>query len=117
MQELGLEEQRSQVLLDMQRLFASWDGTAENGMRVIAENKKYIDQFQALNAQEAMPALSSAENGTLLSIIKQQKRVVCVLRHEKADVLQQAKQLNLKNKIIDSYVMMRKPPVFLDRGI
>ena len=46
MQELGLEGQRSQVLLDMQRLFASWDGTAENGMRVIAENKKYIDQFQ-----------------------------------------------------------------------
>ena len=117
MQHADFAKQRSDILLEMKDLFDSWDGTATHGIRVIEQNKKHIASLQILDSIGDRGPFSKSENKLLIQVIQKQKLVMYTLRNSKEELLQQAKKVNQKSRIIESYINMKKTPVFVDRGM
>ena len=117
MQNADFAKQRLDVLLEMKQLFDSWDGTATNGIKVIEKNKVHIASLQILDSFEGVSPFSKPENELLIQVIQKQKLVMYTLRNSKEELLQQAKQVNQKSRIIENYLYMKKTPVFVDRGM
>ena len=117
MQHADFAKQRSDILLEMKDLFDSWDGTATHGIRVIEQNKKHIASLQILDSIADRGPFSKSENELLIQVIQKQKLVMYTLRNSKEELLQQAKKVNQKSRIIESYINMKKTPVFVDRGM
>ena len=117
MQHEDIAKQRSDILLEMKDLFDSWDGTATHGIRVIEQNKKHIASLQILDSIGDRGPFSKSENELLIQVIQKQKLVMYTLRNSKEELLQQAKKVNQKSRIIESYINMKKTPVFVDRGM
>lgn len=117
MQDANFAKQRLDVLLEMKQLFDSWDGTATHGIKVIEKNKAHIASLQILDSFEDISPLSKPENEILVKVIQKQKLVMYTLRNSKEELLQKAKKVNQKSRIIESYINMKKTPVFVDRGM
>ncbi len=117
MQDADFTKQRLDVLLEMKQLFDSWDGTATHGIKVIEQNKKNIASLQRFDKIEDMSPFSKSENELLIQVIQKQKLVMYTLRNSKEELLQKAKKVNQKSRIIESYINMKKTPVFVDRGM
>lgn len=117
MQNVDFAKERSDVLLEMKQLFDSWDGTATHGIEVIEKNKKHIASLQRFNSLEDISPFSKSENDLLIWVIQKQKLVMYTLRNSKEELLQKAKKVNQKSRIIESYINMKKTPVFVDKGM
>ena len=117
MQHADFAKQRSDILLEMKDLFDSWDGTATHGIRVIEQNKKHIASLQILDSIGDRGPFSKSENELLIQVIQKQKLVMYTLRNSKEELLQQAKKVNQKSRIIESYINMKKTPAFVDSGM
>lgn len=117
MQDADFVKERLDVLLEMKRLFEAWDGTATDGIQVIEKNKEHIAALQRFDAVEDRSPFSKSENEILIEVIQKQKLVMYTLRNSKEELLQQAKQVNQKSRIIESYLFLKKTPVFVDRGL
>lgn len=117
MQNADFAKERLDILLEMKQLFDSWDGTATHGIKVIENNKRHIASLQILDSFEGMSPFSKSENELLMQVIQKQKLVMYTLRNSKEELLQQAKQVNQKSRIIESYLFMKKTPVFVDKGM
>ncbi|MGB7473832.1 hypothetical protein [Trichococcus sp.] len=117
MQNADFAKQRLDVLLEMKQLFDSWDGTATHGIKVIEKNKAHIASLQILDSFEDISPLSKPENEILVKVIQKQKLVMYTLRNSKEELLQKAKKVNQKSRIIESYINIKKTPVFVDRGM
>lgn len=117
MQDADFAKERSDVLLEMKQLFDSWDGTATHGIKVIEKNKEHIAAIQRFDNIEDMVPFSKTENELLIQVVQKQKLVLSTLRNSKEELLQQAKQVNQKSRIIESYINMKRTPVFVDRGM
>jgi hypothetical protein len=117
MQNADFAKERLDGLLEMKQLFDSWDGTATHGIEVIEKNKEHIASLQRFDSVEGMSPFSKSENELLIQVIQKQKLVMYTLRNSKEELLQQAKQVNQKSRIIENYLYMKKTPVFVDRGM
>lgn len=117
MQDADFAKQRLDILLEMKQLFDSWDGTATHGIKVIEENKEHIASLQIFDSFEDVSPFSKPENELLIKVIQKQKLVMYTLRNSKEELLQKAKKVNQKGRIIESYINMKKTPVFVDRGM
>ncbi|MDB6353455.1 hypothetical protein PH235_07760 [Trichococcus sp. K1Tr] len=105
------------ILLEMKQLFDSWDGTAMQGIKIIEKNQEHTAALQRFDSIEGMSPFSKSENDLLIKVIQKQKLVLYTLRNNKEELLQQAKQVNQKSRIIESYLYLKKTPVFVDRGM
>lgn len=117
MQNADFAKQRLDVLLEMKQLFDSWDGTATHGIKVIEKNKEHIASLQIFDSVEGASTFSKPENELLVKVIQKQKLVMYTLRNSKEELLQKTKKVNQKSRIIESYINMKKTPVFVDRGL
>ncbi len=117
MQDADFAKQRLDILLEMKQLFDSWDGTATHGIKVIEKNKEHIASLQIFDSFEDVSPFSKPENELLIKVIQKQKLVMYTLRNSKEELLQKAKKVNQKSRIIESYINMKKTPVFVDRGM
>ena len=113
-------ENRSEILNQLFRQLMSWDGSSTNANEIIAENQPLLVELKEIDAslsRQGKGEYTEMEKNYVSSIVKIQKDLLEVIKHNRTDILEKMKQMNQKNKVVDNYYSSFQQPIFVDRGM
>lgn len=97
----------------------SWDGSLESGTKIVEDNEVYLDEFKTFNLLLKDKSITYSENYLQMmnDILKEQKKLTMGLKIEQEQLVVLMHQLSKKDDVINSYISVKKDPIFIDKDI
>lgn len=97
----------------------SWDSTLESGIKIVEVNEMNFDELKTLNLLLKDPAITYDEDylQKLNEVLYEHQKLIVGLKVEQERLVLLMEQLNKKDHVINSYISVKKDPVFIDKDI
>ena len=97
----------------------SWDSTLESGIKIVEANEMNFDELKTLNLLLKDPAITYDEDylQKLNEVLYEHQKLILGLKVEQERLVVLMEQLNKKEHVINSYISVKKDPVFIDKDI
>lgn len=97
----------------------SWDSTLESGIKIVQDNEIYFDELKTLDLLLKDQSITYDEEylQKMNQIVSEHKKLIIGLKIEQDQLIILMQQLNKKDSVINSYISVKKDPVFIDKDI
>lgn len=97
----------------------SWDGTLEFGVKIVEFNEMHFDELKALNLLIKHDSITYDEEHLqkINEVLYEHKKLTIGLKIEQERLVSLMEQLNKKDAVINSYISVKKDPIFIDKDI
>ena len=114
-----LLDKRDKVIDTVLDNFNSWDGTMEAGIILLEKNQDELDKIETLNLQLSRFPIANNEEyvSRIQNIIAEQTKLTKAIKEEQQTLLDLMNQMSKKNQVINSYISVKRDPVFIDKDV
>jgi len=114
-----LLDKRDKVIDTVLENFNSWDGTMESGIILLEKNQDELNKIETLNLQLSRFPIANSEDyvSRIQIIISEQKKITEAIKEEQQTLLDKMNQMSKKNQVINSYISVKRDPVFIDKDV
>lgn len=112
---------RCEILDTMQNNIINWDGTPEEGIRIVETNEVLLDKLMSINERlnklpQSIKNNKDYESGLSL-LLERQKDFTKKLKDMQVEMLQAVEQFNKKQKIIKDYISEERKAIFINKTL
>jgi hypothetical protein len=95
----------------------SWNGDAEEGIRIIKSNQEEMNKIDKLNLRlSGIPAAQDEEYRLKINeAIEGYRKLKLAIKERHSDLLKNMQQLHKKEEVIKNYISKKKDSLFIDK--
>lgn len=117
----GLKLKRIHILKDILKEIKDWDKTYELGIEIIEWVDSSLEELKEINnlleAKIGFVPFDESYEERILEVQREYGFLLEELEVEKANLLELIKEIRLKEKIKNSYILKKKDSVFIDKDL
>lgn len=112
-------QKMSEVVDKVLNNLKSWDSGLESGINIVEDNEIHFDELKTLNLLLKEGSITYGEEylKKINQALYEHKKLISGLKIEQKRLVVSMQQLNKRDSVMNSYISVKKNPVFIDKDI
>lgn len=108
-------DERIKLLEEIIDNLLNWDGKLDSAIRLIEINDQLLEKIKTIKTNEQIN--NSLYEEKLKETVKQLDKFLETLKKARIEMIEENKQLNLKDKVLKNYIPQIDETIFIDKDV
>lgn len=108
-------DERIKLLEEIIDNLLNWDGKLDSAIRLIEINDQLLEKIKTIKTNEQIN--NSLYEEKLKETVKQLDNFLEILKKARIEMIEENKQLNLKDKVLKNYIPQIDETIFIDKDV
>ncbi|HOK62337.1 MAG TPA: hypothetical protein PK083_02895 [Soehngenia sp.] len=108
-------DERIKLLEEIIDNLLNWDGKLDSAIRLIEINDQLLEKVKTIKTNEQIN--NSLYEEKLKETVKQLDKFLETLKKARIEMIEENKQLNLKDKVLKNYIPQIDETIFIDKDV
>lgn len=115
-----LQSQKVLLIEEVSESLEQWDGSSENAVEVLASNEPRFIRMKEIDQELPQFVLNEMKEKLQeqwTEILTNQRKLIRCIQRDKMQLQNQMNQVGKKDKVVSSYIAMKKSSLFVDKDL